>query len=197
MRANITKIYTAITIAWLMGGLSPALAADQQDYCIKCTSPNETYICRISSQGGQSQGKQFFCIVNISKDQGHDSCSVSTQAGACSGVLVQYEVTGSDQPQRPMDSASTTPDTPREVDEAKDEPETLVEFTKQATKATSKGLESAGRDTKKVIKNTGKAIKKTGGKIKDFTDNVGGNIKSASKTTWRCLTSLFFNCAGD
>ena len=197
MRGTYAQKITLMVFAWLLGGLSPALADNQQDYCIKCSNPDETYICRITSKGGQSQGKQFLCIMNIAKDQGHDSCSATTQSGACAGVLVQYEVSQEAQPQSPIDAATTGPVDAPEADQAAGEPKTLIEFTKQATKATSKGLKSAGKDTKKVIKNTGKAITKTGGKIKDFTDKVGGNIKSASKTTWRCLTSLFFNCAGD
>ena len=76
------------------------------------------------------------------------------------------------------------------------EPRTLVEFTKKATKATKKSINSAGKNTQKAIKNTGKAIAKTGTKIKDFTDKVGSGIKTATKTTWWCLTSLFFNCSG-
>ena len=204
MRGTYAEKITLMVFAWLLAGFSPALAENQQDYCIKCSNPDETYICRITAKGGQSQGKQFLCIINIAKDRGHDSCSATAQSGACSGVLVQYEVSEEAQPQNPMDAATTGPDEALEADQHGGEPKTLIEFTKQATKATSKGLNSAGKDTKKVIKNTGKAIKntgkaikKTGGKIKDFTDKVGGNIKSASKTTWRCLTSLFFNCAGD
>ncbi len=197
MRGTFAEKITLMVFAWSLGGVSLALADNQQDYCIKCSNPDETYICRITSKGDQSQGKQFLCIMNIAKDNGHDSCSATAQSGACSGILVQYEVSMQDQPQSPVDTAITGPDEVLEADQAKGEPKTLIEFTKQATKATSKGLKSAGRDTKKVIKNTGKAIQKTGSKIKNFTDKVGGNIKSASKTTWRCLTSLFFNCAGD
>ncbi len=197
MCGTLAKKITVMVFAWLMGGLSLAFADGQQDYCITCSNPDETYICRITSKGGQSQGKQFLCIMNIAKDNGHDSCSATAQLGACSGVLVQYEVSPQDQPQRPVDAATAGPIEAPQADQTAGEPKTLVEFTKQATKATSKGLKSAGEDTNKIIKNTGKALKKTGGKIKDFTDKVGGNIKSASKTTWRCLTSLFFNCAGN
>jgi len=197
MGGTYAQKFTLMVFASLLGGLSLALADDQQDYCIKCSNPDETYICRITSKGGQTKGKQFLCIMNIAKDQGHDSCSATAQLGACSGVLVQYQVSNERQPQSSTDAAATGPIDAPEASQAAGEPKTLIEFTKQATKATSKGLKSAGKDTKKVIKNTGKAIKNTGGKIKNFTDNVGGNIKSASKTTWRCLTSLFFNCAGD
>ncbi|MCP4935270.1 MAG: hypothetical protein GY927_13955 [bacterium] len=197
MRRTYAEKIILMVFAWLLGGFSPALAVNQQDYCIKCSNPDEIYVCRITTKGGQSQGQQFLCIMNIAKDHGHDSCSATAQSATCSGVLVRYEVSGSDQTPDPSNTTTTGPIEAPEANQTKGEPKTLIEFTKQATKATSKGLKSAGKDTKKVIKNTGKAIKKTGGKIKGFTDKVGGNIKSASKTTWRCLTSLFFNCAGD
>ena len=195
-RTRIGK-FTVMVLAWMFVGPSAASASNQQDYCIKCVNPDETYICRITSSSGQSQGKQFLCIVNISKQQGHDSCSVTAQAGSCSGILVQYEVSGSAEPQIPANPASVRPEeTPIPVPQ-NSEPKTLVEFTKQATKATQSGLKSAGENTTKAFKNTGKAIKNTGDKIIGFTDDVGSNIKKASKTTWQCLTSLFFNCSGN
>ena len=189
-----------LTLLLALFGLSAAHADSQQDYCIKCTNPDLTYICRIVSSSTQTQGRQFLCIMNIAKEQGHDSCAATNQTQACSGVLVQYEISGSSPQQIPTIDATTTT-APAILPEAQDaktgEAKTLVEFTKQATKATKKGLNSAGSDTKKLFTNTGKAIKKTGHKIKKFTNKVGSNIKSATKTTLKCITSLFFSCGSE
>ena len=182
----------------LTAGANPSVAGSQQDYCIKCTAPDETYICRIVSSSSQTRGKQFLCIMNIAKEHGHDSCTASAEAQNCSGVLVQYEVAGSDSPPVSADQTAAARPAPDLVPEPqsgkKSEPKTLVEFTKQTSTATKNGIKSAGNDTKKAIKNTGIAIEKTGGKIKKFTGKVGGNIKKAGKTTMECITSLFFNC---
>ncbi len=174
-----------------------AIAQNQQDYCIKCSNPDETYICRIVSNSNSARGKQLFCIMNIAKEQGHDSCAATTQSQSCSGVLVQYEVSGmpidpAPAPTTHSNLATTDENTP--LPKAADEPRTLVEFTKKATKATKTGIKSAGKDTSKALKNTGKAIEKTGKNITKFTQKVGKNITKATKTTWKCITSLFFSC---
>lgn len=188
----------ALALLLFASGQSPAIADNQQDYCIKCTNPNETYICRITSNSSQTQGKQLLCIMNIAREHGHDSCAATTEAQACSGVLVQYEANGTGLPQTSFEKTSTTPDRKQEpvapVDATKKEPETLVEFTKQAGKATKKSLQSAGKDTGNAIKNTGKAISNTGSQIGHFTGKVGSNIKKATTTTLKCITSLFSNC---
>ena len=198
MSSSLAKasIVTAL-FGWLSAFMT-AHAASQQDYCIKCTAPNETYICRISSNSGQTQGKQFLCIVNIAREYGHESCAATTQSASCSGVLVQYEVSAPSPPLITNDhhittkQEATTPSTKQDK-----EPRTLVEFTKKATTATKKGLKNAGRDTKKVIKKTGKVLSKTGGKIKDFTSAVGNKFTKATKTTLKCITSLFSRCSSD
>ena len=178
-------------------------AQNQQDYCIKCSNPGETYICRIVSDSASTQGKQLLCIMNIAREQGHDSCAATNQQQACSGVLVQYEVSGTTAQQNPgstnnddqamprqaMPDQTMTGQTPPAA-KATGEPKTLVEFTKKATKATQKGIKSAGKDTSK-------AFKKTGKKITKFTKKVGKNITKATKTTWKCITSLFFSCNSD
>ncbi|MCF6198263.1 MAG: hypothetical protein L3J67_02490 [Hyphomicrobiaceae bacterium] len=165
-------------------------AQNQQDYCIKCTNPGETYICRVVSNSNSAQGKQLLCIMNIAREHGHDSCAATTQSQSCSGVLVQYEVSGTmttPGPPRPVNSALATPSQTAPPQRTTGEPRTLVEFTKKATKATKKSFKSAGKDTSK-------AFKKTGKKITKFTKKVGKNITKATKTTWKCITSLFFSC---
>ena len=183
----------AFALVALLWGHGAANAQNQQDYCIKCSNPDETYICRIISNSAQSQGQQFLCIMNIAREQGHDSCAATTQSQSCSGVLVQYDLAGL-MPQGMPPARAPVTNEPGPYPDAspprKKEPETLVEFTKQTTKATKKGFQKIGS-------NTSKAFKKTGKKITKFSKNVGNGIKKTGKTTWNCLTSLFFNCKGN
>ncbi len=182
----------------LIAGQGHARAQNSQDYCIKCTGPDETYVCRIVSDTPNVRGKKLLCIMNIARENNHDSCTASAQSTGCSGVLVQYDISGTMPRTGNSQTGATAPTAPAPASPTKTtrkkEPETLVEFTKKATLATKKGIKNAGKDTKKVLKKTGKAISKTGSKIKHFTSKVGRNIKKASKTTLKCLTSLFFNC---
>ena len=187
--------------AVLFGASLPLHAQNQQDYCISCRNPDQSYVCRItSSSGGSTQGKQLLCIMNIAREKGHDSCAASAQTQDCSGVLVQYEV-GAEQPgeegsSREVLAPHIAPPVLRP--KAKREPRTLVEFTKQTTKSTKKEFKSVSRKTSKAFKKTGRKISKfthkTGRKISKFTKKVGKNISKLSKTSWRCLTSLFTAC---
>lgn len=191
----LKTVALALTVLFggLLGGVFTASAGNQQDYCIKCSNPEQTYICRIVSSGAQTQGKQFLCILNIAKENGHDSCTATAEGTSCSGVLVQYDLSGMAPPLETMEQTAI-PDAPtnqtKVQNNGNDEPKTLVEFTKEATKATKKSINSAGRDT-------GKAIKNTGSKIKHFTNKVGRNIKKATKNTFECITSLFSSCGND
>ena len=182
----------------------PIATAGSLDYCIKCANPDQTYVCRIVSEGGNSRGQQFLCIMNIAKDYNHDSCGATTQSNACSGTLVQYEVSGLAPPPsatgEEMDnSPSSIPNNPEptSTDQSNGQPKTLVEFTKQTTKATKSGLQSAGKTTGNAIKNTGHVIKNTGKSIGTFTNKVGNNILGAAGTTLKCVTSLFSKCNSD
>ena len=187
----------------LLAGLMLASAsarAQETDYCISCTNPDQTYICRVTAQNGQSQGQQLFCIMNIARENSHDSCKAAAQQGSCSGTLVLYDVSNlAPAPTPPTASEATAAATPpaqaagnmghATVKQAnkKQAPKTLVEFTKKTAKNTNKGFKNLGKDT-------GKAIKKTGSKITKFTKKVGKNISKATKTTFRCITSLFSKC---
>lgn len=177
----------------------PAQAQNVQDYCIKCTNPDQSYICRIVSNSGNAQGKQLLCIMNIAREHGHDSCAATNQSQSCSGVLVQYEAssTPSESPVTPEANVAVLPPAPKQIKASK-EPKTLVEFTKETTRATQKSLKSVGRNTHKAISKTGRKITKfthkTGKKITKFTHKVGHKISKATKTTWKCITSLFASC---
>lgn len=194
MRSQHMLKSVVMTLVLLATGQSLAIADSQQDYCIKCTNPDETYICRITSSSSKTQGKQLLCIMNIAREHGHDSCAATAQAQACSGVLVQYEADDTGMQQMPAMKTLRTPEPVAPVDTSKREPETLVEFTKQATKATKKSLKSAGSNTSKALHKTGKVISNTGSDIKQFTNKVGRNIKKATTTTLKCITSLFSSC---
>jgi len=194
---GIQKIAFTFALVAILANSGRAIAQNQQDYCIKCSNPDETYICRIVSNSNSARGKQLFCIMNIAKELGHDSCAATTQSQSCSGVLVQYEVSGRPADPAPSPTVHSNLDTTNQniaPPKAASEPRTLVEFTKKATKATKTGIKSASKDTTKALKKTGKALTKTGKKITKFTKKVGKNITKATKTTWKCITSLFFSC---
>lgn len=194
LQDNIIRNALASMFAVLVAqGAATVSLADSQDYCVTCTNPAETYICRLDAKGGNARGQQFVCIMNIAKDYQHDSCRASSEFATCEGALVRYEVVGSENPaataegrDQPVSAGRSEPT--RNKKNA--EPETLVEFTNQTMGATKKELQNAGRKTSKVVKKTGKQIGELG-------NQVGDNIKKATSSTWKCLTSLFSDCYKD
>jgi hypothetical protein len=164
-----------------------AAAQEQVDYCIRCTNPDDVYVCRVHSSSGNAEGQQFFCIMSIAQQYHHDSCTANTQAGACTGRLVVMEATqpgvDTSAPQAPREAEAPAAETPP----ASKEPKTLVEFSKQTVKATEKGLKSVGETA-------GSALETTGEGVTSVAKKVGKNITKATGKTLKCVTSLFTDC---
>lgn len=192
MRAYLllTSCAFAMSAALPLGQLR---AGESVDYCVHCVNPDTTYVCRVNAAASSAQGQQFLCIMNIAQQYGHDSCTAANQPDNCTGTLVVYDAIVPDArktaavPEREAPPASP----PQEATPAgSGEPRTLVEFSKQTAQSTKSGLQSVGRKT-------GEAIENTGEQIDGIANKLGRNIKKATSTTVKCLTSLFAECSGN
>jgi hypothetical protein len=139
--------------------------------------------------------------MSIAREKGHESCAASANSQDCHGVLMTYDIAAPNavppapsihaEHNRQMPPAEGPPPANSYTDkQKKEEPKTLVEFSKQTVKATQKGINKVGQDTNKALKNTGETI---GG----FAGSVGRGITNASKTTFKCITSLFSDCTSE
>jgi len=128
----------------------PALAGDAS-YCVTCTSPDQTYVCRVTAGGAKpNDALKLYCVIRTAKEGHHASCSAERSSPSCNGVEKVYSYDG---PLIPPDIASD-PRVKRFMDKVEqdqqafekpkgNQPKTLVELTGRAVSASRQGLRSA------------------------------------------------------
>jgi hypothetical protein len=85
-------ILIACAFAWLA---PPALAADAS-YCVICKSPDQTYRCRVTSDGPTAaDALKLYCIIRTAQEGKHSSCSAERTTAGCGGAEKVYTYDGS------------------------------------------------------------------------------------------------------
>ena len=73
----------ACLFAWLA---PPALAAEAS-YCVTCTNPDQTYRCRVTSDGPTAADTlKLYCIIRTAQEGKHSSCSAERKTTGCGGA---------------------------------------------------------------------------------------------------------------
>jgi hypothetical protein len=189
---------------WLPASLLPWAAVHAQesvDYCIRCMAPDVVYVCRVHGNSSSASGQQLFCIMSLAQQYQHESCAASSQAGACTGQLVELAApelpaAAAEGVEPPAEAtASGAAAAPAAAGPAEAEPKTLVEFSKQTAKATADGIKSVGEGADSAIRNTGEKINTLAQNVSSGLQNVGTGIKNATTKTIKCVSTLFTNCS--
>ncbi len=194
---------------------SGAAVAETQQYCVVCKEPVQTYVCQVDTPyaNPSDKGLQLYCIIRISKDGSHSSCAVqSNSADACEGPIKAYAFQA---PAIPPQLRATVDllrkSREKDIDEQTvppqkgGEPETLIDMTGRAVKASRQGLSNTGRavgnaassttgKVGKAARGVGKGVTKAAGKVGSATKKTGSAVGSAAKTAYDCLKSLFKEC---
>jgi hypothetical protein len=195
--------------------VSDAVKAESRQYCIECKDPDQIYNCQVDTPHANpsDKGLQLYCIIRTSKDGGHRSCAVQSNSGeSCAGTLKTYS----------FNAPSLPPEIRSRVDQFRNsqkkkaqeqtappqkggEPETLIDLTGRAVKASKKGLSNTGQarsgatgsatgNVGKAARGVGKGVTKAAGKVGSATKKTGSAVGSAAKTAYDCLKSLFKEC---
>ena len=78
-------------IAWA----APPSLADDAAYCVHCTGPDQTYVCKVEAGGGKaSDALKLYCVVRTAKEGHHASCSAERNSPSCIGVEKVYSYDG-------------------------------------------------------------------------------------------------------
>ncbi len=210
-----TLIYL-MAILLLGAMVAEAVQAESQQYCVACKDPDKTYICQVDTPHANpsDKGMQLYCIIQTSKDGGHQSCEVrADNPEGCAGTLKSYSFQA---PTLPPELRSTV-NRLRNKNEKKQEeqtlppqkggePETLIDLTGRAVRASRKGLSNTGEAVSgatgkatgtvgKAARGVGKGVTKAAGKVGSATKKTGGAVGSAAKTAFDCVKSLFKDCS--
>ena len=126
--------------------------AETQQYCVVCKEPVQTYVCQVDTPyaNPSDKGLQLYCIIRISKDGGHKSCAVqSSGAERCAGTVKTYSFQAPAVPpkfrsavDRLRKSGKKNEDDQTLPPQKGGEPETLIDMTGRAIKASRRGLSS-------------------------------------------------------
>jgi hypothetical protein len=185
-------------------GLSHEAAA--LEYCVTCEGPPAMYRCIIDGTEdgpGNNPSVSLYCISQMARKGGHESCAVSRGAPfPCPGLATVVQqpadlptlaapppaaAPGPQTPAAPApaDTASPAPQPPHKQAPAK-VPQTVEELANQTVKSSQQGLEKAGEAIGGTAKKAGEQI-----------GSAGSALGNAASKTWSCITSLFSSCGGD
>jgi hypothetical protein len=144
-------LHAAIAAGAVAWAVQPSFA-DDAAYCVHCSGPNQTYVCKVDAGGGKaSDALKLYCVVRTAKEGHHASCSAERATPACNGVEKVYSYDGP----MPEDLAADPrvkkltdkiADEQKPFDKPKDDgkaPKTLVELGGRAVNASRQGWRSA------------------------------------------------------
>jgi hypothetical protein len=126
----------------------PQASAGDASYCVTCTNPDQTYLCRVDAGGARaSDALKLYCIIRTAKEGHHGSCSVDRAVAGCNGVekLYSYDAPMPEDITAGIKKFNDKIGQQQKVFEKPkgDQPKTLVELTGRAANATRQGWRNA------------------------------------------------------
>jgi hypothetical protein len=211
--------------ASLFACATPAALAGEASYCITCTGPDQTYVCRVAAGGSKpSDALKLYCVIRTAKEGHHASCSAERASASCNGVEKVYSYDGpmpEDFAADPRVKALTDKieQNQKAFEKPKgDGPKTLVELTGRAVSASRQGWRNArsrlGGSSQPAdqsipdepVANDQSPVPLTAEEMQaDIPDEDRPNrmqrassaVGGFARKSYRCVLSLFRNCRGE
>jgi hypothetical protein len=140
----------AVLAAGLLVCAVPSAFAGEASYCVTCSNPDQTYVCRVAAGGSKpSDALKLYCVIRTVKEGHHASCAAESYSPNCNGVEKVYSYDG------PMpEDITSNPRIKHLTDKIEqnqkafekpigDGPKTLVELTGRAVSASRQGWRNA------------------------------------------------------
>ena len=128
----------------------PSALAGEASYCVTCTNPDQTYVCRVTAGGSKpSDAQKLYCVIRTAQEGHHATCSAERSSPACNGVEKVYSYDGPIPPDIASDPRVKHFTDKIEHDQQAFEkpkgngPKTLVELGGRAVSASRQGLRNA------------------------------------------------------
>ena len=154
--------------------IGPA-SAGEASYCVTCSGPDQTYLCRITGEGAsQNDIFKLYCTVRTAKHGGHASCTATQKVESCHGKLKTYHYRG---PWLPASLAKN-----RQVQRFMSRVEQDYSSKPKVTAATQSG------DVSPSVNASPRPSR--------FQRTLAA-VARFGRTSYRCLRSLFRNCSGE
>ena len=175
--APLLQWFGAIGLAGLLSFDVNSSAAGESAYCITCTGPDQTYLCRVTGEGSsQNDVFKLYCIVRTARQGRHASCAATGSGESCHGVVKNYNYRGPFVPA----SLAENPRVKRFISRMEENQATdLRSHSPPRQKAADPPTHSRFQ------------------RVRHFAYNAGAAVRRFGGTTYRCLCSLFRNCSGE
>jgi hypothetical protein len=153
--------------AFLVGPAS----AGEATYCLTCTSPDQTYLCRVTGEAArQNELFKLYCIARTARKGRHASCAAIGSPENCHGKMRIFKYHGPSIPTALADN----PRVKRFISKAEDDYRSTPEV-KEPTVPNDPPDKSAKSSRRSMLSAMG----------------------SFARNSYRCLRSLFRNCSRD
>jgi len=85
----------AVLAVGLIAWAAPRVVADEAAYCVTCSGPDQTYLCRVTAGGSRpSDALKLYCVIRTAKEGHHASCSAERNSPNCNGAEKVYSYDG-------------------------------------------------------------------------------------------------------
>jgi hypothetical protein len=209
-QGSLTRAALAVA---LFGWAMPAAFAGEAAYCVHCTGPDQTYVCKVAAGGGKpSDALKLYCVVRTAKEGHHASCSAERSTPACNGVEKVYSYDGplpedlAADPRvkkltKKYESEQDAFDKPKSDSKA---PKTLVELGGRAVNASRKGWRGAfgGGSSDEAAPPAGESLAAEEQSTALAAQSTPEPMPEAShpnrvQRAYRCMMSFFRNCGSE
>jgi hypothetical protein len=205
----IVPVYRkALKLACLALGLLAAASpssAKGATYCVTCTGPDQTYLCRVNAGGAKpSDALKLYCVIRTAKEGHHASCS-AVHRTSCNGIEKVYSYDGplpedlASDPrvqnlQKKLEQENKTFEKPGETD-------TLVGLTGRAVRNARDRLggssEPADRPLPPGEAPAPQSADANTAAVSGTTEANAAERPGFARRSYRCMMSLFRNCSGE
>jgi hypothetical protein len=167
---------SAVALAGLIAIAVNGAAAGEAAYCLSCTGPDRTYLCRVTGESaGQNDVFKLYCIVRTLRKGKHASCVATGTSQNCDGVVTTFKYHG---PHLPVGLAEN-PKVKQFIRKVEEDYHATPEVS-----ATSK-QENVGPPPRRSMLR----------RMQQSAQRAGAALGGFAQASYRCLRSLFRRCS--
>jgi hypothetical protein len=185
---RVKAVLAAVALPFLAGTASSTSAGER---CIRCTAPERTYLCSVRGENVPADERRlgFYCAARIAEDEDHATCAVVRKEKQCQGERRGYVFDATAPVPGALADDAQVPQQEQAAGAAEPEgpPRTVVDLTRETARQTEESLEKAADQTVETTRGIGE-------RVQDAAKGAAGAVEQATRTTIRCLGSLFNDC---
>ena len=186
MESQLIRSYCLALLTVSVGlaavAVNPATAGEAA-YCLTCTGPSQTYLCRLTGEGvSQNDIFRLYCIVRMARRGGHESCASTGPSESCNGMVRSFKYRG------PSLSASLAenPKVKRFINKVEGDYRGTPKISVAPQTGASPTQVNASSQRRSMLQRMGHAAQNTGAALGGFAQG-----------SYKCFRSLFRKCRGD